>query len=139
MYYLKNNLTNINKCYIKNMEENMRKFEKFFNNVATVRSILRGKIAKQVKVQLGDSANNNRTLTVNQTVRFLKENGHISLANQIEKVREVIEPTIKTVRRTNKVNRTDAIDISEFVNVYRTYVMNNKVLRPKVSVALRTR
>jgi len=118
---------------------NMRKFEKFFNNVATVRSILRGKIAKQVKVQLGDSANNNRTLTVNQTVRFLKENGHISLANQIEKVREVIEPTIKTVRKTNKVNRTDAIDISEFVNVYRTYVMNNKVLRPKVSVALRTR
>jgi len=117
----------------------MRKFEKFFNNVATVRSILRGEIAKQVKVQLGDSANNNRTLTVNQTVRFLKDNGHISLANQIQKVREVIEPTIKTVRRANKVNRTDAIDISEFVNVYRTYVMNNKVLRPKVSVALRTR
>jgi len=53
----------------------MRKFEQFFTNIATVRSVLRGKIAKQVKQAIGDSVNNNRTLTVSQTIRFLETNG----------------------------------------------------------------
>ena len=117
----------------------MRKFEKFFNNVATVKSILRGDIAKQVKIQLGDSVANNRTLTVSQTVRFLRANGHVALANQLEKVKKVIEPVVKSKRLNNKIKRTDAIDMTEFINVYRTYVMDSSTLRQKITTVLKVR
>ena len=110
----------------------MRKFEQFFTNIATVRSVLRGNIAKQVKQVIGDSTNNNRTLTVSQTVRFLETNGQKALANQLKRVNSVLEPHI----RANRV-RTDAVDISEFVSTYRTLVMNRRELRTNVSNALK--
>lgn len=111
----------------------MRKFEQFFNNIATVRSVLRGNLAKQVKQTIGDSVNNNRTLTVSQTIRFLENNGQKALANQLRKVNTVIEPVIRSSGR----QRTDAVDISEFVNTYRTVVMNSRELRRDVGNLLK--
>lgn len=110
----------------------MRKFEQFFTNIATVRSVLRGKIAKQVKQVIGDSVNNNRTLTVSQTIRFLETNGQKALANQLRKVNTVLEPRIRNSRQ-----RTDAVDISEFVSTYRQLVMNNKELRRDIGNVLK--
>lgn len=110
----------------------MRKFEQFFTNIATVRSVLRGKIAKQVKQSIGDSVNNNRTLTVSQTIRFLETNGQKALANQLRKVNTVLGPRIRNSRQ-----RTDAVDISEFVSTYRQLVMNNKELRRDIGNVLK--
>lgn len=110
----------------------MRKFEQFFTNIATVRSVLRGTIAKQVKQAIGDSVNNNRTLTVSQTIRFLETNGQKALANQLRKVNTVLEPRIRNSRQ-----RTDAVDISEFVSTYRQLVMNNKELRRDIGNVLK--
>jgi hypothetical protein len=111
----------------------MRRFEKFFKQIAELRSVARGSKTKQIKKLIGDSTSNNRTLTVRQAIRYLDIVGLDSLATQIDSVRPLIEHEIVIARS----NRTDAIDLSEFVNTYRNVVMNGKKLRTKVGAALR--
>ena len=111
----------------------MRKFETFFKQIAELRSVARGNQTKQIKRLIGDSTSNNRTLTVVQTIRYLDVVGLDTLATQLDSVRPLIEQEVQKVRN----NRTDAVDLSEFVNTYRSVVMNGKKLRTKVGAALR--
>lgn len=110
----------------------MRKFEQFFKSIAQVRSNVRGENGVVAKAIIGASIDNHRTLTLNQTVQYLLAIRKVKLAKQLQAVSEVIVPEIKV----NRSNRTDAIDLSEFVNTYRNYVMNTKTLRRTVAAKL---
>lgn len=100
----------------------MRKFELVFNAIAEIRSIARGAGATEIKKLIGDSTNNNRTLTVSQTVRYLNKVGLRKLAYAVETSTNILESQI--LRR--RENRTDAIDLNELVSTYRTVVMNGR-------------
>lgn len=100
----------------------MKNYQTFFISLSMIRFSLRGKFAKQVKRRIGDSDNNNRVLTVNQTVRYLQAIGQNTLATQLENSFEALGNSIKVNRFTN---RTDAIDINEFVKFYNNNVIEN--------------
>lgn len=113
----------------------MRKFQKFFLKVADLRSQLKGNNLVHAKEVIGDSTMNKRTLTVNQLIRYLslgEVRGDKKLARQLKAVQSVLNPAIKATR----YNRTDAIDITEFVSAYRQLVMNDRVLRRNVASRL---
>lgn len=112
----------------------MRKFEQFFHRLAHLRSLVRGRNAQTAKRAIGDSTKNNRTLTVSQTIRFLDLLGQDEFATQLDLVRPIIEQEVAKVRS----NRTDAIDLAEFVDTYRNVIMNNRnrTLRQKVGNTL---
>lgn len=112
----------------------MRKFEQFFLELAQLRADVRGNQGVFAKRTIGDSVRNNRTLTVVQTIRYLDALGNDTLATQLDSIRPIIEQEVLKRRS----NRTDAIDLSEFVNTYRNVIMNgrNKTLRRKVGVTL---
>lgn len=113
----------------------MRKFQKFFLKVADLRSELKGNNLVHAKEMIGDSTNNKRTLTVNQLIRYLslgEVRGDKKLARQLKAVQDVLVKPIQV----NRYNRTDAIDITEFVNAYRQLVMNQPVLRRNVASRL---
>lgn len=100
----------------------MRKFESIFKLLVEVRSNSRGQNAKRIKRLIGDSTSNNRTLTVGQTVRYLSRVGLVNSAESVEVVTDILQNEILNRR----ANRTDAIDLSELVNTYRTIVMDNR-------------
>jgi len=78
----------------------------------------------EVKLTIGDSINNNRTLTVNQLVRFLtdsKNRKFKKLGNSLLAVKELIAADIINSRNNN---RTDALDINEFLNFYGEVVIS---------------
>lgn len=114
----------------------MKRFQEFFKNVTMYKSVLQGRNTKSVKELLGDSVNNNRTLTVNQLIRFLTLAKDTTFANQISAVNEIIEPLVMEHRFITGSKRTDAIDYNEFVSVYRTEVMNNRNHRKVIGRAL---
>jgi len=101
-----------------------RNFEEAFLLIAELRAVARGNCAKKIKRLLGDSTNNNRTLTVSQVIRFLETNKLGRMANIVRGAYIVLEPNIIKGRR-----RTDAIDISELVNTYRVQAMDGRKLR----------
>ena len=112
----------------------MRKFQQFFNDLAQLRADVRGKSGRTVKKLIGDSTENNRTLTVKQAIRYIDGVvGDQTLARQLQAVNEILKPVIVEKRR-----RTDAIDLSELVNNYRRAIMNNRnrTLRRKVGTTL---
>lgn len=73
-----------------------------------------------VKESLGDSTNNNRTLSVRQLIRFLSATRgrnagrNRALASDIETVYNRLRSEITYVRSLTN-SRTDAVDIQEFI------------------------
>jgi len=114
----------------------MRKFEVFFNKIATLRSDLRGENGMTAKVIIGASIDNHRTLSVNQTIQYLLAIRKVKLAKQLETIYPVLKPEIVS-KRLDLTKRSDAIDIAEFVDTYRHLVMNNKLYRRTVATQLR--
>lgn len=112
----------------------MRRFEVGFKILTEIRSLARGSENKRIKRLLGDSDRNNRTLTVNQTIRFLNLVGLTAAAETIKISNNLLENEILNRRS----NRTDAIDLTELVNTYRIVVMNgrNNTYRRKIGNAL---
>lgn len=86
--------------------------------------------AFSLKVNVGDSVNNNRVPTVRQTIRFLKNSlFNAELGNDLEVVYKTLlqKKLFKKVRRNN--NRTDAFDINELNTVINRYVTKNPSLK----------
>ena len=103
----------------------MRRFQEFFNEIAWFRSYARQSlINRDIKSRIRDSINNNRTLTVSQAIRYFKRVGRKETALKLQAVKAVLEPVILKQRRLDGCKRTDAVDLSEFVTVYREEVMN---------------
>lgn len=79
-----------------------------------------------VKMYIGDSTFNNRTLTVNQVIRYLtistRNRKFNALGNNLQTAYNSLLPLINEVRSITK-SRTDAIDINEFINYYTTFVV----------------
>jgi hypothetical protein len=102
------------------------RYQTFFNVIVELRSLLRDQQnTKNIKLKVGDSINNNRTITVNQVIRYFYSVGADSIASEIASVYEYLRPVILNARDLS-TQRTDSIDFSEFVNVYREYVMNQR-------------
>ncbi len=108
----------------------MPKFQKFFKEITTLRSELRGINTLLAKAVIGDSVKNNRTITVNQTIRFLNVVGQVKLAKQLEAVYDALKPFISTARV--ETLRTDAVDLEELVAIYRQVVMNERLNRQEI-------
>jgi len=111
----------------------MRKFQKFFNDIAWYASYAKQPLMRDsIKRRLGHSTNNNRTLSVRQAMLDLKQANRYGIANDIQRVYDILKPKIKAKR-----TRTDAIDLSEFVSTYRTIVMNKRKLRRQIGSILK--
>ena len=96
------------------------KYINFFNELTTAVNSLD---AREVKLAIGDSTNNNRTLTVKQVVRFLTSNRNRRLkrlGNSLLAVNNIIGNDVFNSRNNN---RTDALDINEFINFYTEVVI----------------
>lgn len=114
----------------------MRKFETFFNVLTTIRSLVRNKRGVGLKKKIGDSTKNNRTLTVNQTVRILTTLGSNRVARELQAVYEVLKPDILEARIERGTVRTDSVDLTELTNTYRNVVMNGKKHRNTIGRTL---
>lgn len=83
-----------------------------------------------VKNSVGDSIENNRSLSVRQAIRYLR-NGLFtySLSVDLEEVYSLLlkKGLFKKVRRSNK--RTDAFDINELNVVLKRYVSKDSSLK----------
>ena len=91
----------------------MTKVESFVNRLTLVLEIHNRDSIKSI---IGDSTNNNRTLTVNQVIRFLNKNGYRKLAAEINALYFRLNNEIRDFRNTTS-SRTDAIDVNEFLTV----------------------
>lgn len=111
----------------------MTKFETYYRILSAIRTSSRGEVRRYIKRKLGDSPNNNRTLTVNQIVRYAKLLNTEDSANRLERVLKLLENDI--LKSRNK--RTDAIDITELVNAYERQVIQNRKYRKQISAILR--
>jgi len=115
----------------------MRKFQEFFNEIAWFGSYARQTvIGRSIKRNVGDSTNNNRTITVNQAIRYFKNTGRHDSAFKLEAVKNILEQAALTQRRKRGTNRTDALDLSELVTTYRTVVMEGKKFRRQIGTAV---
>lgn len=99
------------------------RYHQFFKILLTLKEL--NVIKLHVKYQIGDSINNNRTLTVNQVIRSLKYNNRTKVAKQLQTIYTFLIEDIKC-DRSETTNRTDAIDINELVSTYRAIVMNDR-------------
>lgn len=71
-----------------------------------------------VQSAIGDSVDNNRTVSVNQTIRFLRQSlTNWPLSADLRRVYNDLreQGTFRKLRRNN--NRTDAIDLNELLTV----------------------
>lgn len=98
----------------------MSKVNTFFNNISTV---VNGLNTNTVKATIGDSVNNNRTLTVSQVIRYLttrRKSNLKLLGNQLDVAYGILRPEIVAGRLSF---RTDAIDINEFLLAFESGVV----------------
>lgn len=86
---------------------------KIDNLVETVNSIVENDGSDTIKRLIGDSRNNNRTLSVRQVIRYFNAVGEQNLAQSLSQAYTTLLRYIKHRRRNT--NRTDAVDLSEFV------------------------
>jgi len=106
------------------------KYVNFFERLNLVVSSLD---RNQVKTFIGDSVNNNRTLTIGQVVRFLtnsKAKDFTNLGKSLSSLNNLLGSSIKNTRNNY---RTDALDINEFLNFYQTSVINDGEFRTLIS------
>lgn len=117
--------------------ENMPKFQKFFYDLLDVQQHTTEN-KRIIKKMLQDSTANNRTVSVNQILRYTSSIGRpkaTKFARQLSQVYIVLKPLIKNDRRS-ATKRTDAIDLNELVSTYRAVVMDDRELRQVIGQAL---
>lgn len=115
------------------------KHQTFFDNLVNV---VDGLDTSSVKSVIGDSINNNRTLSVNQVIRYLetrRSTASKTLAAQLSAAYDVLRPIILK-HRESRNNRQDAIDIYEFIDVFELRVLSGRStnIRKTVSKGLRS-
>jgi len=97
----------------------MSKARSFLNQLVTTLNKVE---STSLKSSIGDSTNNNRTVTVNQTIRYLTNSEKSSLRklgrnlNTVYNSRKT-KSLIRALRSTTR--RTDAVDINELLSAIR--------------------
>jgi len=77
----------------------------------------------EIKTTLGDSTNNNRTLTVNQVIRFLTTRRDVDVKELGYNLQVAYDTVYYKVLNSRKSRRTDAIDINEFLTFFTHYTI----------------
>jgi len=101
----------------------MTKYKIFFNNLI---SVLNRYDTDDIKLAIGDSTNNHRTVTVNQVIRFLslsKNPAILELSTDLAEAYEALQEDLVFIRNSNN-NRSDAYDINEFIDTFAAVVIN---------------
>ncbi len=114
---------------------NKSKYYVFFESL---KDILGGLDSTKVKKFIGDSTKNNKTLTVMQLVRYLTNSKKRNL-NKLGLDLDTIYSDLKsTLYKYRNINRTDALDINEFLRIFRFLLIDtdNSNLRRKVSASI---
>lgn len=106
------------------------KVERFVNQVEKVRNSTTTTV---IKIEVGNSTDNNRVPSVMQLAGFLFNDNQTSLFLDILFVRSYLLKSglLKRVRRNN--NRTDAYDVNEFVTAIRRYILSSPNRRKEVN------
>jgi hypothetical protein len=134
-------LTVVNKFVnLKEIEGDFMTLTKSDLFLVQLKRVVTGLNRNIVKTRIGDSTLNNRTLTVNQVIRFLSESRKQELKNlgvNLGTAYSQLRPLILEGRAVTR-NRTDAIDINEFIAYYTTFVvaLSNKTARVNFSKQL---
>lgn len=77
-----------------------------------------------IKEAIGDSINNNRTVTVSQVIRYLTSRRNTDLKDLGLQLEVVYEELLEDLHEARiGLLRTDAFDINEFINVYTDVVI----------------
>lgn len=84
--------------------------------VSTLERVLSDLDQSRVKRSIGDSTQNNRTISVNQLVRFLTRRGNRGDQILARRISTLLE-SVRDLVSLNRINRTDAVDVSEFLEV----------------------
>ena len=113
----------------------MTKYNLFYNNLINTVNVFNNNL---VKATIGDSINNNRTLTVGQVVRYLNSGnsgikGAKALGTNIANVFNILRNDINANRMNN---RTDAVDYFEFIYAYQNFVIGSGEFKKEVSNTL---
>jgi hypothetical protein len=98
-------------------------YGRFFTQLT---GLVGGLDTNDVKDTIGDSTNNNRTLTVRQVIRFLSSSNNPrfrSLGKRLAEVYGLLRPVVTSVRSSG---RTDAVDINELLSVFEEEVISAK-------------
>ena len=112
----------------------MAKYRQFYN---TLRTTVDNVSSTKLKEAIGDSTNNHRIPTVNQVIRFLNRKNSSKNQRQLGKKLRNIYPMLReTTKAFRNSNRTDAIDINEFLFTYWVDVMCLKRKQRKISRVL---
>lgn len=77
----------------------------------------------EVKEVIGDSTNNNRTLSVTQVIRYLDQIGEFRLSEQLDNAYTVLYDQLWEDRAARGVTRNDVFDINEFFATYNNFVI----------------
>ena len=99
----------------------MTKYKVFLSNLVNV---LNRYDNTDIKVAIGDSTNNHRTVTVSQVIRFLNTRRNVTLkalGADLTAAYEILREDILATRAYT--SRTDALDINEFIDTYSVLVI----------------
>lgn len=92
--------------------------------LAKVNEVLDTHTTNEVKEIIGDSTNNNRTLTVRQIIRFFEVNNNFRIANALELIYSKVKAELHEYR--NDFNyRTDGFDVNELLFVIEARTHSN--------------
>lgn len=113
-------------------------YRRFFEELTEVVSDLD---KTEVKRKIGDSTSNNRTLTVNQVIRFLTSSPNYKtrkLGRQLSEVRGLLSSRIAEYRRSLGLVRNDSFEISEIIKLLENDVLEtpDTTLRSSVGRAV---
>lgn len=107
----------------------MNKAEQFYE---TLTNVLGDYNPETIKTFLNDSTFNNRTVSVNQVIRFLRyQNSRSlrSLAIDLQTTYDSLRWKLTQRRSILNKRRTDAVDINEFVRLYAIECIVNPTFR----------
>jgi hypothetical protein len=109
--------------------------QKHINFSRSIRNIVNNYNHYGIKRAIGDSVNNHRVPTVNQIVRFLTRRNASAkqrhVGKQLKNVYSVLRPKALEVARVEN-NRTDAMDINEFLFAYAVLVSVDQKVKSQV-------
>jgi len=112
----------------------MAKYKQFYSSL---RATVDNTDTIRLKAAIGDSTNNHRTPTVSQVIRFLNRKNSSKNQRQLGKKLRNIYPMLRTTAKNfRNSNRTDAIDINEFLYTYFLDVVCLKRKQRKISRVL---
>lgn len=100
----------------------MSKVERFLSDVNRV---LKVNTTNGIKRSIKDSVNNNRVITVNQLIRFLKKKDS-NLALKVSVAYGFVKHDIK-FDRVFYTRRTDAVDINEFLRMCTVMLPHSRI------------